>query len=102
MRQLLVQRKRLNRKEWTAVLLAKSRQWRDPGKHGGPNYIPESLEAKLQVSVVGGRVTVLAPMNAFPTRRGCTRHATKRLGEVALIGKTVLYSDVGERVTALQ
>src|SRR5260221_12807853 len=33
-------------------------------------------------------------MNSFPIRRGCTCHTTKRFGEVALIGKTVLHSDV--------
>jgi len=41
-------------------------------------------------------------MNPFPIRRGYTRHPTKRFGEVALIGKTVLDGDVGERVTAVQ
>jgi hypothetical protein len=41
-------------------------------------------------------------MNPFPIRRGCTRHTTKRFGEVALIGKTVLHSDIGERVIAVQ
>jgi hypothetical protein len=164
MRQLQVQRKMLNSKDWTTALMVKSRQWRDPGKHRGPNYTLESLEARLQatlnmipayaryaapstaltfmnerelprtnnslavlvrieklsaqVRVDSGRrspcrgdgserrqlmrIIALAPMNSFPIRRGCTRHTTKRFGEVALIGKTVLYSDVGERVTALQ
>ena len=37
-----------------------------------------------------GGLSALAPMNSFPIRRGCTRHTTKRFGEVALIGKTVL------------
>jgi len=31
--------------------MVKSRQWRDLGKHKGPNYIPESLEAKLQATL---------------------------------------------------
>jgi len=61
MRQLQVQRKMLNSKDWTAALMVKSRQWRDPGKHRGPNYIPESLEAKLQ-----------ATLNMIPA---CTRYA---------------------------
>jgi len=39
---------------------------------------------------LGWRIIGLAPMNSFPIRRGCTRHTTKRFGEVALIGKTVL------------
>jgi hypothetical protein len=52
MRQLQVQRKMLNSKDWTAALMVKSRQWRDPGKHRGPNYIPESLEAKLQATLI--------------------------------------------------
>ena len=51
MRQLQVQRKMLNSEDWTAALMVKSRQWRDPGKHRGPNYIPESLEAKLQATL---------------------------------------------------
>jgi hypothetical protein len=50
-RQLQVQRKTLNSEDWTAELVVKSRQWRDPGKHRGPNYIPESLEAKLQATL---------------------------------------------------
>jgi hypothetical protein len=41
----------LNSKDWTVALLAKSRQWRDPGNHRGPNYIPESLEAKLEATL---------------------------------------------------
>ena len=44
----------------------------------------------------------LAPMNSLPIRRCCASHTTKRFGEVALIGKAVLYSDVGERATAVQ
>jgi len=40
----------LNSEDWTAALMVKSRQWRDPGKHRGPNYIPESLKAKLQAT----------------------------------------------------
>jgi hypothetical protein len=55
-----------------------------------------------EVSVVGRWVIALAPMNSFPIRRGCTRHTTKRFGEVTLIGKTVLYRDVGEGVTAVE
>jgi hypothetical protein len=51
MRQLQVQRKMLNTEDWSAALMVKSRQWRDPGKHRGPNYIPESLEEKLQATL---------------------------------------------------
>jgi hypothetical protein len=49
--------------ELRAALIAdaKSRQWRDPGKQRTPNYIPESLEAKLQ-----------ATLNSIPA---CTRYA---------------------------
>jgi hypothetical protein len=32
MRQLQVQRKMLNSKDWTAALMVESRQWRDHGK----------------------------------------------------------------------
>jgi hypothetical protein len=45
MRQLQVQRKMLNSKDWTAALMVKSRQWRDPGKHRGSNYIPDGRVA---------------------------------------------------------
>jgi hypothetical protein len=51
MRQLQVQRKMLNSKDWTAALMVKSRQWRDHDKHKAPHYIPESLEAKLQATL---------------------------------------------------
>jgi len=36
MRQLQVQRKMLNSEDWTAALMVKSRQWRDPGKFRQP------------------------------------------------------------------
>jgi len=39
MRQLQVQRKMLNRKDSTAVLLVKSRQWRDPDKFREPHHM---------------------------------------------------------------
>jgi hypothetical protein len=32
MKQLQIQRKMLNRKDWTDALMVKSRQWRDPDK----------------------------------------------------------------------
>jgi hypothetical protein len=41
----------LNSEDWTGALMVKSRQWRDPGKHRGPNYTPESLAAKLQATL---------------------------------------------------
>jgi hypothetical protein len=41
-------------------------------------------------------------MGSLPVRRRRTRHATERFGEMALIGKTDLYCDVAERVTAIQ
>jgi hypothetical protein len=39
MRQLQVQRKMLNSEDWTAELMVKSRQWRDPGKFKEPNHM---------------------------------------------------------------
>jgi hypothetical protein len=39
MRQLQVQRKMLNSKDWTAGLMVKSRQWRDPGKFKEPHHM---------------------------------------------------------------
>ena len=67
MRQLRVQRKMLNSKDWTVALLAKSRQWRDPGNHRGPNYIPESLEAKLEaaLNVIPAYTRYAAPSTAL-------------------------------------
>jgi hypothetical protein len=59
-------------------------------------------DASEESSSSAGGLPASAPMNSFPICRGCTRHTTKRFGEVALISKTVLYSDVGERVTAVQ
>jgi ABC-type multidrug transport system ATPase subunit len=49
-----------------------------------------------------GGLSALVPMGSFPIRRRRTRHTTERFGEVTLVGKTVLYSDVGERVIAVQ
>jgi hypothetical protein len=71
MRQLLVQSKMLNPKDSTAAFLAKSRQWRDPDKFRKPDYIPESLEAKLQATLnmipaytkYAGPATALTLMN---------------------------------------
>jgi hypothetical protein len=67
MRQLQAQRKMLNSKDWTVALLAKSRQWRDPGNHRGPNYIPESLEAKLEatLNVIPAYTRYAAPSTAL-------------------------------------
>jgi len=67
MRQLQVQRKMLNSEDWTAALMVKSRQWRDPGKHRGPNYIPESLEAKLQatLNMIPAYTRYAAPLTAL-------------------------------------
>ena len=47
--------------------MVKSRQWRDPGKHGGPNYIPESLEAKLQatLNMIPAHTRYAAPSTAL-------------------------------------
>jgi len=75
MRQLQVQRKMLNSKDWTPILLAKSRQWRDPGNHRG--RIPESLEAKLEATLnvipaytrYAAPSTALTLMNEKGTRR---------------------------------
>ena len=39
MRQLQVQRKMLNSKDWTAALMVKSRQWRDHGKFREPHHM---------------------------------------------------------------
>src|SRR4029077_13082779 len=39
MRQLQVQRKMLNSKVWTAALMVKSRQWRDPDKFKEPHHM---------------------------------------------------------------
>jgi len=41
-------------------------------------------------------------MDSFPVRGRRTVTRRNVLVEVALIGKTVLYSDVGERVIAIQ
>jgi len=67
MRQLQVQRKMLNSEDWTAALMVKSRQWRDPDKHRGPNYIPESLEAKLQatLNMIPAYTRYAAPLTAL-------------------------------------
>ena len=77
MRQLQVQRKMLNSEDWTAALMVKSRQWRDPGKHRGPNYIPESLEAKLQATLnmipayTSGAFAFVNEKEAFVQERYC-------------------------------
>ena len=42
MRQLQVQCKMLNSKDWTAALMVKSRQWRDPAKSREPNHFVSS------------------------------------------------------------
>jgi len=39
MRQLQLQRKMLNSKDWTAALMVKSRQWRDPDKFKEPHHM---------------------------------------------------------------
>jgi hypothetical protein len=67
MRQLQVQRKMLNSEDWTAALMVKSRQWREPGKHRGPNYIVLSArvfgasgaDAKLGQHISGREVELL-------------------------------------------
>jgi len=47
--------------------MVKSRQWRDPGKHRAPNYIPESLEAKLQatLNMIPAYTRYAAPLTAL-------------------------------------